>query len=50
MTETPQSVSEFEAEAAWSDEIKRRLAEVDASAVEPIPWEEVRAELFARHE
>ena len=50
MAETPDSVSEFEVEAAWSEEIKRRLAEVDAGTVEPVPWEQVRAELFAQHE
>jgi putative addiction module component (TIGR02574 family) len=37
-------------EAAWSEEIRRRLAEVDAGTVELIPWEEVRAELFAQPE
>jgi putative addiction module component (TIGR02574 family) len=33
-------------EAAWSEEIARRLAELDAGTVELIPWEEVRAELY----
>jgi putative addiction module component (TIGR02574 family) len=45
--ETLDPDSEAHVEAAWSEEIKRRLAEVDANAVELIPWEEVRAELFA---
>ncbi len=35
-------------EAAWSEEIMRRLAEVDAGTVELVPWEEVRDELFAQ--
>jgi putative addiction module component (TIGR02574 family) len=35
-------------EAAWSEEIKRRLAEIDSGAVELVPWEEVRAELFGQ--
>ena len=39
---------EPDVEAAWSEEIKRRLAEVDAGTVELIPWEDVRAELFAQ--
>lgn len=39
--------SDQDIEAAWSDEIKRRLAEIDAGTVELIPWEEVDAELFA---
>ena len=43
-------VSEPDVEAAWSEEIERRLAEIDASTVELIPWEDVRAELFGRSE
>jgi putative addiction module component (TIGR02574 family) len=41
-----EQASEQDIEAAWSKEIKRRLAEIDAGSVELIPWEEVRAELF----
>lgn len=41
-------VSESDVEAAWSEEIKRRVAEIDAGAVELIPWEEVRSELFGQ--
>ncbi len=39
---------EPDVEAAWSEEIARRVAEIDAGTVETIPWEEVRAELFGR--
>ena len=39
--------SDQDNEAAWLDDIKGRLAEVDAGTVELIPWEDVRAELFA---
>jgi hypothetical protein len=35
-------------ELAWVNEIKRRLANIDAGIVELIPWEEVREELFCR--
>jgi len=38
--------SEQDIVVVWSKEIKRRLAEIDAGAVELFPWEEVRAELF----
>jgi putative addiction module component (TIGR02574 family) len=38
---------EADLEAAWSQEIARRLKEVDSGAVETIPWEEVRKELFS---
>jgi len=48
LIETLDPVSESDVEAAWSEEIKRRLAEIDAGKVELIPWEDVRAELFAQ--
>ena len=48
LIETLDPVCEPDVEAAWSEEIKRRVAEIDAGTVELIPWEEVRAELFAR--
>jgi putative addiction module component (TIGR02574 family) len=48
LIETLDPVSESDVEAAWSEEIKRRLAEVDAGTVELISWEDVRAELFAQ--
>jgi putative addiction module component (TIGR02574 family) len=35
-------------EAAWSEEIKRRLQEIDSGKVEMIPYEEVRRRLLAR--
>lgn len=35
-------------EAAWAEEVERRVRQVDSGEVKMIPWEEVRAELFAR--
>lgn len=35
-------------EAAWSEEIKRRIEEIDTGKVEMIPYEEVRRRLAAR--
>jgi putative addiction module component (TIGR02574 family) len=35
-------------EAAWADEVERRVRQIDAGEVELIPWEKVRAELFSR--
>jgi putative addiction module component (TIGR02574 family) len=32
-------------QAAWSEEIARRLEELDSGAVTPIPWAEVRRRL-----
>ena len=48
LIETLDPVSEPDVEAAWSEEIKRRLAEVDSGTVELISWEDVRAELFSQ--
>lgn len=45
LIETLDPVSDSEVEAAWSEEIKRRLTEIDAGTVELISWEEVREEL-----
>ncbi len=33
-------------ESAWSEEIQRRIAALDAGTVEPVPWEKVEAMIF----
>ena len=35
-------------EAAWAEEIERRIRQIDAGEVKTIPWQEVRAKLYAR--
>lgn len=35
-------------EAAWRAEVARRVAELEAGAVETVPWVEVRDRLYAR--
>jgi putative addiction module component (TIGR02574 family) len=35
-------------QAAWSEEIKRRIEEIDSGKVQMIPFEEVRRRLAAR--
>jgi putative addiction module component (TIGR02574 family) len=50
LIETLDPVSEPDVEVAWSEEIKRRLAEIDAGTVELIPWDEVRPEFFGQSE
>ena len=50
LIETLDPVSEPDVEAAWSEEIKRRVAEIDAGTVELIAWEDVRSELFGESE
>ena len=37
-----------EVEAAWAEEIERRVRQIDSGEVKLIPWEQVRAELFGR--
>ena len=37
-------------EAAWAEEIERRVRQIDTGEVKLISWEEVRAELFSRNE
>jgi putative addiction module component (TIGR02574 family) len=37
-----------EVTAAWSDEIRRRLDEIDSGSVKLIPGDQVRAEMIAR--
>lgn len=34
-------------EAAWAEEIRQRLADVDAGVVTPIPWPEARRRILA---
>ncbi len=35
-------------EDAWRVEIERRMAELDSGALQPVPWEELRARLYRR--
>ena len=37
-----------DAEALWSEEVERRVRQVDAGEVALIPWEQVRSDLFSR--
>jgi putative addiction module component (TIGR02574 family) len=39
--------AEGDVEAAWSEEIRQRLADVDAGVVTPIPWSEARRRILA---
>ena len=35
-------------EAAWAEEVERRVRQIDSGEVKTIPWEQVRANLRAR--
>jgi putative addiction module component (TIGR02574 family) len=48
LLETLDPVAEANVEAAWSDEIRRRVSEIDAGTADLIRWEDVRAELFGQ--
>jgi len=40
--------SDQDVEAAWAEEIERRVRQLDSGQVKTIPWQQVRTELFAR--
>jgi putative addiction module component (TIGR02574 family) len=42
----PPAESPAEVEAAWAEEIARRLKDVETGAVKPIPWDEARKMIF----
>jgi putative addiction module component (TIGR02574 family) len=48
VTELFREASQLPVEAAWSEEIERRVRQIDAGEVTTIPWEDVRAKLYAR--
>ncbi|HKY44379.1 MAG TPA: addiction module protein [Pyrinomonadaceae bacterium] len=48
LIETLDPVSEPDVEAAWSEEIERRITAIDAGTVQLIPLEDVRAEFFGQ--
>jgi putative addiction module component (TIGR02574 family) len=35
-------------EAAWNDEIRRRIEDLDSGKAKPVPWEEVRRRASAK--
>jgi putative addiction module component (TIGR02574 family) len=48
LVDTLDAESEEGAEGAWRGEVERRIAELDAGAVDTVPWEELRARLYQR--
>lgn len=49
LLESLQTEPDPEFEAAWAEEIERRVRDIDEGRVQTIPWEQVvRAELHAR--
>jgi putative addiction module component (TIGR02574 family) len=48
LLESLEPSSDTGVDEAWSEEVRRRLTQLDAGSAELIPWEEVREQLFAR--
>jgi len=48
LIETLDPAAEPDVGAAWSEEIGRRVEQVDNGTVKTIPWNDVRDELFGR--
>jgi putative addiction module component (TIGR02574 family) len=48
LIDTLDSESDEGVEDAWRVEIERRMAELDAGAVQAVSWEELRARLYRR--
>ena len=48
LLETLEGDPDPDVEVAWATEIERRVREIDSGKVQTIPWEQVRAELYAR--
>lgn len=48
LIESLEADADPDVEAAWRDEIERRVADIDSGNVETIPWEEVRRRLLDR--
>lgn len=48
LIESLEPESESGVEEAWIAEVERRVAELDSGAVKTIPWDELRAKLYAK--
>jgi putative addiction module component (TIGR02574 family) len=48
LIESLESEREPDVEAAWANEIERRVAELDAGTVRTVPWDDVRRRLIDR--
>jgi putative addiction module component (TIGR02574 family) len=48
LLESLEGVPDEDVEAAWAEEVERRVRQIDSGEVKTIPWEQVRAELYTR--
>jgi putative addiction module component (TIGR02574 family) len=42
----PRADSPADVDASWTDEIARRLQDIETGAIKPIPWDEARKLIF----
>lgn len=47
LLESIEPIADVNLEAAWAAEVESRLRQLDAGDVKSVPWEEVRARLWA---
>jgi putative addiction module component (TIGR02574 family) len=48
LLESLDQVVDTDAEAAWKNEISRRIADLDSGKAKTVPWEELRSRLATR--
>lgn len=48
LLESIESEPDSGVEAAWAEEVERRVREIETGKVQTIPWQQVRADLHAR--
>ena len=48
LIESLEGEPDSDVEQAWADEIRKRVAEIDAGTAKTVPWEEVRQRLIDR--
>lgn len=48
LLESLDTVVDADAEAAWRDEIERRISDLDSGKAKTVPWEELRSRFTTR--
>ena len=48
LMESLDAAAESGADSAWSEEIRRRIADLDSGAAKSVPWEEVQRRISSR--
>jgi len=48
LLESIEPPADADVEQAWREEVARRVAALEAGQAQTVPWEEVRAQLYAR--